>query len=475
MSCSASRREFLKNTSWLGLTALAAGCAGPQFGFGTGGSMHGFAMRPMKRIRVGIVGVGSRGGWAVQRVCRLPGVEVAAICDRKDHKLAERSNWLLENKFPAPRTYGGEEGWKALCESDDIDVVYVATPWKLHVPVALRALRNGKVALVEVPAAFTVDECWELVETSEKMRIPCMQLENCCYGEIEMLEFNLVRLGLLGELVHCEGGYIHDLRAHCCVDGRDGENEWRYGENLEHKGNRYPTHGLVPLCLTFDINRGDRFDYLVSLESRQENFEAFMRSNMPENHLRRGDHVAMGDMNMTLIKTVKGRSFLLQHDVSTPRPYSRLSFISGTKGAVGDYPFRVALEEKSGSGAHEWFDEKKTAEIREKYKHPIWRQMGEIAKKVGGHGGMDFIMDLRWAYCLQNGLPLDMDVYDLATTSCLCELTEKSVRGRSNSMTIPDFTCGGWRNARPMDVVSFDMTKIGLDTREVKDAKPMTI
>ena len=474
-----TRRDFLKGTAWMGAAAFAAGCTAPGFGFGDGGQMAGFRMKPMKRVRVGFVGLGARGGWAVRRNCSVPGVDIVAICDKKDVRIEESLKFLREQNRPEPKVFRGEEGWKALCETDGIDAVYIATPWALHAPVGLRALRNGKIAFIEVPAALTVDECWDLVETSEKMRIPCMQLENCLYGEVEMLEYNIAKLGLLGELVHAEGAYIHDLRAvNRLADTANGcECEWRYGENLEHKGNRYPTHGLVPLCLAFDINRGDRLDYLVSLESNQANFDFYKKHVLDKDDPRLKDHpTEMGDMNTTLIKTLRGKSILVQHDVSTPRPYSRIQLISGTRGVVADYPFRVALEEKVGDGkAHAgWLDEKATAEFREKYMHPLHKTIGSIAKKVGGHGGMDFIMDLRWAYCLQNGLPLDTDVYDLATTSCLCELTEKSVRNRSRAYDVPDFTRGGWKTAKPLGIIDVDVAK--LDFSNVKAGeKPMTL
>ena len=460
---SMDRRDFLKGTAWMGVLAATAGCASGRFGFGTGGSMQGFAPKPMKRVRVAFSGVGGRGSAAVRRVSAIPGVEVVALNDRVESKIRANADWLKGKGLPEPKAFGGEEGWKALCDWDGADVVYVASPWALHAPTALRAMRNGKIPLVEVPSALTLDECWDLVETSEETRIPCMQLENCCYGEIEMLEFNMAKLGVLGELTHAEGAYIHDLR-HMTNPEAVGEAEWRYFENRDHKGNRYPTHGLVPICLMMDVNRGDRFDYLVSLESQQANFKAYMKAKFPQGNLRAADEVAMGDMNVTLVKTVRGRSIMVQHDVSSPRPYNRLALVSGTLGTVGDYPFRVALSEKPGDAAHAWFDEAKTREIREKYRHPLWKKVGEIAKKVGGHGGMDFIMDLRWAYCLQNGLPLDMDVYDLATTCSLCELTEISVRNRSKSVDVPDFTRGGWRTAKPLGIVDVDMSWLGCGT-----------
>ena len=220
-----------------------------------------------------------------------------------------------------------------------------------------------------------------------------------------------------------------------------------------------------------DINRGDRLDYLVSLDSNQANFKAFMESKLSVDNPRRKANVKMADMNSSLIKTVNGKSILLQHDVSTPRPYSRIQFLSGTKGAICDYPYRVVFEDKPGSGAHKWYPEDKAKEIRAKYKHPLWKTVGELAKRVGGHGGMDFIMDTRWVYCLQQGLPLDMDVYDLAVTSCLCELTEKSADSRSRAYDIPDFTRGAWRTNKPMGIVDIDLDKMGLQDKNVKKAE----
>ena len=465
------RRGFLTGTAWMGAMALAAGCAADRFGFGAGGTMAGFALPPMKALKVGVIGLGGRGHSAVNRLMMVPGVEVVAICDMRPEMIERSRKAFDEKKKRRPREFGGEEGWKALCDWDGVNVVYIATPWALHAPMALRAMRSGKIPFVEVPGAVTVDECWELVETSEKLRLPCMMLENCCYGEMELLGLNLARKGLLGEIIHGEGGYIHDLRRICTEPpSRDYESVWRYNEDLVHKGNRYPTHGLLPIMQAMNVNRGDRFDYLVSLESKQASFHAYMQHVKIEGPQNPTHWHEMGDMNVTLVKTALGKSIEVKHDVSSPRPYTRVNLLSGMKGvfwgmpyrfADGDCALKVAWEEQVGdNGAHLFFDEAKTKEIREKYAHPLWTQVGEIAKKIGGHGGMDFIMDLRWAYCLQNGLPLDMDVYDLATSSCLCELTETSVRNRSRAVDVPDFTRGGWKTAKPLDVVSCDMSKI---------------
>ena len=480
-----NRLEFLKGTAWMGAAAVAAGCRLERFDFGEGGRMQNFAYGKLKggRIRVGFVGIGGRGTGSVHRVSMIPGVEIVALCDRDPERISVNLNWLKERAYPiVPKTYIGDEAYKELCDFGDCDVIYCATPWHLHQPVAMRALNGGKIPLVEVTSALTVDECWELVEASEKWQIPCMQLENCVYGEIELLELNLARLGMFGTITHAEGGYIHNLRA-IVPSGKNrlmSESIWRYGENLVHKGNRYPTHGLVPICQTLGINRGDRLDYLVSLENgpHNVNYEEVKREVLADDDPRKSDPPAeMGDMNTTLIKTVNGKSIMVQHDVSSPRPYSRINLISGTKGIVRDYPFQCAFEKKClDNKAEKWCAPEEADEIRRKYMHPMWRDVSEIAKKVGGHGGMDFIMDLRWAYCLQNGVPLDMDVYDLAATSCLCELTEASVRSGSKPVSIPDFTRGNWKNVKPWGVVNIDLERMGFDrTGVVRDGSALNV
>ena len=457
-----NRRDFLKGTLWMGAAAFAGGafCDTPT----AGGRMATFAAPALRKVRVGVVGLGARGSGAVHRLAQIPGVEIAALCDIQENAVQAQQKWLAGAKKPAAKPFVGAEAWRALCDWDGIDVVYNTTPWYLHAPVGLAAMRGGKHVFIEVPAAMYLEECWDLVETSEKTRRHCMQLENCCYGEIEMLAFNLCHQGLLGELKHGEGAYLHDLRAYNLTGYYDN---WRLKWNAKHKGNQYPTHGLGPICLDMDINRGDRFDYLVSLESQETGFSTLARELFKEDDWRRKMPIAMGDVNTTLIKTVKGRSIMVQHDVASPRPYSRINTISGTKGILCDYPYRLAVETKPGAGAHN-FDSKLAQEWREKYRHPLWKRAGEIAQKVGGHGGMDFLMDLRWAFCLQNGLPLDMNVYDLASWCSLCELTEKSVRNRSQSMDVPDFTRGGWKTTAPLGLVDVDMDKMGLEEGSVK-------
>ena len=464
-----NRRSFLRGAVLAGAaysvanglkadTPATASCGAP---------MLGFRCKPMERVRVGVVGLGSRGMGMISRVGKMPGADVTAVCDIQDAKINAAKRSLARQKKPEPKVYKGPEAFRALCDSGDVDVIYNSTPWQIHVPVALAAMNGGKHVLTEVTSAFTVEECWKLVETSERTQRHCMQLENCCYGENEMLAFNLVHLGLLGEISHGEGAYIHDLRTSNYNKWNEETGSggywdyWRLRHNAVHGGNQYPTHGLGPICMDMDINRGDRFDYLVSVDSKQFGFEEVGKGVHGDDPWRSGLKVKMGDMNTSISKTVMGRTIMVQHNVGTAHPYSRLNLIQGTRGVLQDYPLRIAIEETLGKGVHA-FDDKKTAEIREKYKHPLWKTRDEIAKRmpVTGHGGMDFLMILRLSYCLQNGLPLDMNVYDLASWCCLCELTEKSADNRGRSMDIPDFTRGAWKTAPKLGLVDVDLAKM---------------
>ena len=472
-----TRREFLKGTAWMGAAALAAGCLSEKnaLGFGAGGSMHGFTVPPMKRIRIGIIGLGSRGLPAAERLAQLPGCELTAISDINPTRLDMAQKWLKEQGLPPAREWsrnGDEDAWKGLCDSDVCDVVYSVTPRPLHCPINVYAMAHGKHVFQEVPGAFSLEECWATVEAAEKYRRHCMMLENCVYGEAEMLAFNLVHKGKLGEIVQAEVEYSHDQRAlqYRPKDGRF----WRIDRHLHHHGNYYPTHGLVPAGRCLDINRGDRFEQLVSMETKSASFEAFGRENFPASDWRHNAKMTKGDINQSLIRTANGRIITLKHNVCTPCPYDRGNKYLGTHGTFCGIRFPDNLEDayarggvckfgwidKTDDHVKRFFDFKKAMDIRKEYAHPFWRDFGEMARKVGGHDGMDFIMDLRWAYCLQNGLPLDTDVYDLATYSSIVELSERSVNGGAKVMEFPDYTRGGWKTAKPFAVDEIDPKKV---------------
>jgi predicted dehydrogenase len=426
-------------------------------------NMSGYSAPKMDKVRIGIVGLGQRGPGAVERMSFIEGVEIKALCDKFPDRVAKAQKILENAGLPKATEYSGkEDSWKAMCESNDIDLIYICTPWKWHTPMAVYAMKNGKHAATEVPAAVTVDECWELIETSESTKKHCMMLENCCYDFFELLTLNMARNGLFGEILHVEGAYIHDLRF-LNFDKNGYADMWRLKENAKRNGSLYPTHGLGPIAQTLNINRGDKMEHLVSMSTND-----FQMNEMAKEKAASDPFFApfvnqpyRGNMNTTLIRTYKGKSIMVQHDVTSPRPYSRIHLISGTKGVASKWPSpkRIAF-------GHEWIKEEEMKELEDKYTPPIVKHVGEIAKKVGGHGGMDFIMDWRLIDCLRNGLPLDQDVYDAALWSALAPLSEKSVAKKSRSVDIPDFTRGSWMSNKPVN-----LTLDGAATTGVRNVK----
>lgn len=398
---------------------------------------------PIETVRVGFIGLGSRGKSAVYRYTFLEGVEIKALCDLKEDFVKQAQQTVTSKKLKSAEEYVGENSWKKLCEREDIDLVYICTDWLNHTAMAVYAMEHGKHVAVEVPAAMTIEDCWKLVDTAEKTRKHCMMLENCCYDFFELNTLNMAQQGVFGEIVHGEGAYIHDLRdKNFSPSDKNGyQGMWRLKFNEAHTGNPYPTHGLGPICQVMNIHRGDKMNYLVSVSSAQFGMSEYAKDEFGENSPEAKQNYKLGDMNTTIIKTEKGKTIMIQHDVTSPRPYSRLHTLSGLKGFAQKYPTpSIALEPDS----HEFLSAEKFDKLMEEYKHPFIKEIGEVAKKVGGHGGMDFIMDYRLIYCLKNGLPLDMDVYDAAEWSCLVGLSEMSVLNGGKPIQIPDFTRGDW-------------------------------
>lgn len=399
---------------------------------------------PIPVVRVAFIGIGERGRDAVRRFMYLDGVEVVALCDVNKKFVAEAQEILAKNhKKPAMEFSDGPNAWKEVCKLKNVDLIYTCTPWFLHTPIAVYAMENGKHVAVEVPAALTIKECWQLVNTAEKTRRHCIMLENCCYDYFEISTLNMVQKGLLGEIVHAEGAYIHNLRYKNFASPQKGgyQDMWRLKYNTVHTGNPYPTHGLGPICQALNIHRGDKMNVLVSMSSNQFGMTQYAKSTFGDSSVYGRTKYALGDMNTTMIRTQKGKTIMIQHDITSPRPYSRIYQLSGTKGFVQKYPVQeIALEPKS----HRFLSEDAMSKLLKEYEHPILTEIGEKAKEVGGHGGMDYMMDYRLIYCLHKGLPLDMDVYDAAEWSSLVELSEISVKNGSVPVEIPDFTRGDW-------------------------------
>jgi predicted dehydrogenase len=414
-------------------------------------SAMGLVCEPLEKVRIGIIGIGMRGEEAVSRLLYIEGVEIKAVCDVYPDRVTRAKKIIVDRGKPEPVGYSaGPEDWKKLCERDDIDLVYSCTPWYLHTPNAVYAMKNGKHAAIEVPAAITLEECWQLVDTAEQTQKHCMMLENCCYDFFELATLNMARNGLFGEIMHAEGAYIHNLFAWKFNKVNGYADMWRLKYSMNHNGNCYPTHGLGPVAQIMGINRGDRMEYLTSTSTNQVGMSLYAKNTFGENSAEYLQPYELGDMNTTVVRTVKGKSIMIQHDTTSPRPYSRIHLVSGTNGIASKWPVeQIAL----APDFHEWLPEDELNKLLVRYEHPLVKKVGDLAKEVGGHGGMDFIMDWRLIHCLRNGLPLDQDVYDAASWSSIVALTEVSVRNKSKMVEIPDFTRGLWASAKPLGIV----------------------
>lgn len=456
-----NRRNFIRLSGLTGVslaggnvaTTLAAEAGNKPEGFdrkpGKHFNMSGYAAPKLETVRIGFIGLGNRGPGAVERMSKIAGTDIKGLCDVRPDK-ANAAKKLLDNTAHRPELYtDNENAWKKMCERKDIDLIYIATPWSMHTPMAVYAMNQDKHVCIEVPAAKTVEECWQLVETSERTRKHCMILENCCYDFFELLTLNMARQGFFGEIVHTEGAYIHDL-LEANFKKETYWNMWRLKENFRN-GSLYPTHGLGPVAQILDINRGDKMDYLVSVSSNDFSMSPLAKELAAKDDFYKpyANKSYRGNMNTTTIKTAKGKTMMIQHDVSSTRPYSRIHLVSGTKGAAQKYP----LPGRIATSHEDWLTEEQLKPLQEKYEPAIVKKVGEMAKQVGGHGGMDFLMDWRTIDCLRNGLPLDIDVYDAAAWSAVAPLSEWSVANRSNSINVPDFTSGSWKTNQPVDIL----------------------
>lgn len=451
-----TRRELLKSATLAGATIAAGGVFSPAIAENITAAAQPDLAPPappfratMKRVpferhetvRIGMVGTGLRGRSVLNELLAIEGVRVTAICDVVQDKVDRAKKMIADAGKPAPATIvKGDHGFEELVKRDDIDFVYTATPWEWHVPVMLAALKAGKHCGSECPIGTTLKDLWALVDASEKSRRHCLHLENCNYGETEMLVNRLVHAGVFGEILHAEAAYLHDLRS-ILFETRD-EGLWRRAWHTRANANLYPTHGLGPVSWYLDIHAGDRFDYLVAMGGPHRGLELWREAKLDKNDPRWQEKYITGDHNTSILKTVNGKTVMLQHDVSNPRPYTRHNRVQGTKGAFEDYPPRIYVEGQAGGESWKPVDEwKKT------HTDPLWTKLGDRAKN-GGHGGMDFVMAYRLVECLREGLVPDYDVYDAATWSAPFPLSEMSIAKGSAPMKFPDFTRGEWSKPR---------------------------
>lgn len=422
----------------------------------------GLALPKKKVVRIGLVGLGMRGPGAVENFSLIPGVQVVALCDYEEKRAVKQNERLRKNGLAPAAVYYGEKGYEALCKRPDIDLVYIATDWEHHAIVAKCALENGKNVADEVPSAMNLQECWDLINLAEQKQLNCMILENCCYDWFEMRTLNMAQHGVFGEILRAQGAYIHNLDDFWDYywknpNGSDPDQlGWRLKYNKENRGDLYATHGLGPVAQALDIHRGDRMKTLVSMDTKSVHGKELVEKKMgkPCTEFRNGDHTT------TLIRTEGEKVIELQHDVMNPQPYNRLYQLTGTRGFANKYPvegYAVDASQLKATGnqpkvddlsTHSFMPDEQRKALEEKYESPILKKFGKLAKEVGGHGGMDFIMCARLIYCLQNGLPLDMDVYDLAEWCAIAELSAISLDNDCSPVTFPDFTRGLWNKEK---------------------------
>ena len=424
--------------------------------------MGDFSAPKIDRVRCAFIGVGARGTGHAKQVATIEGTEVVAISDLYED-LALRSKRNCEEVGKGQRHqnialfFGGEDRWKKMLEEVKPDIVFISTPWRLHAPMAVEVMKKGAHAFVEVPIAVTLEEMWSIVNTSELTQKHCMMMENVNYGREELLYLNMCRKGLIGDLLHAEAAYIHELRFQMEEQER-GTGSWRTYHYAKRNGNLYPTHGLGPVAQYMNIARGeDTFNRIVSFSSPAAGRQLYAQKNYAPDHKWNKLDYQGGDINTSIIKTEVGRTIMVQWDETSPRPYSRHNLIQGTLGTLAGFQTRIALEAGIAGATknhHTWAQGEQLEMLFEKYEHPLYTRLGEISKRMGGHGGMDFMMLYRIIECLRKGEPLDQNVYEGCLWSAVGPLSEASVAQGGAPQTFPDFTRGKWEATKALAVVS---------------------
>ncbi|MGW9685583.1 Gfo/Idh/MocA family protein [Flagellimonas sp. 2504JD1-5] len=457
-----NRRNFIKKTSLSAAAVsvipsyLQAGIERPS----QSAYMGDFAAPKLKNVRAAFIGVGARGGGHVRFFASLPNTEVVAICDLYEDLVKQKVGWVKEVSKPnrhknIAQYWGDEDKWKQMLQEVKPDVVFIATNWVNHAPMAIESMNQGAHAFVEVPIAVTVQEMWDIVDASERTQKHCMMLENVNYSRDELMFLNMCRQRVIGEVLHGEAAYIHELRGQMNEQQR-GTGSWRTYHYAHRNGNLYPTHGLGPVAQYMNLGRGeDNFGSIVSFSTPALGRADYAKKNYPSDHKWNKLDYKGGDLNTSIIKTSLGRTIMVQWDETSPRPYTRLNLIQGTKGTLAGFPTRVALEggvEGLTKDHHSWVQGEQLEALYEKYDHPLYKRLNQAAKG-SGHGGMDGIMMYRVVECLQKGLPLDQNVYEGCFWSAVAPLSERSVASGGAPQPFPDFTRGNWKETVPLGIV----------------------
>ncbi len=443
-----NRRTFVQNSS---LTAAGLGLLPKAILVNTFPSKE--------KINVGVIGTGFRGQSHVDLLLRRDDVVVSAICDIDERMYTSCLKQFSDRSKAAPKVYtGSPEAYKELLTDTNIDAVIIATPWHWHTAMSIDAMKAGKYVGVEVAGAFSIDECWELVNTAEQTGKHLFFLENVCYRRDVMAVLHMVRQGLFGELIHLEGGYQHDLRGVKFNDGKTAFNSgvefgekgyseaaWRTIHSVHRNGDLYPTHGIGPVANYIDINRGNRFVYLSSMASKARGLHNYIVEHEKGglDHPNAKVEFKLGDKVTTMIKCNNGETVVLHHDTNLPRPYSLGFRVQGTKGIWMDVNKSLMID--GMTPAHNWTE---AEEWLEKYDHPLWKKY-ESKAEGAGHGGMDWFLVNSFVEHAKRDLRPPIDVYDAAVWMAITPMSEESIAQGGAPVHFPDFTRGKWMHRKP--------------------------
>ncbi|MGN0299438.1 MAG: Gfo/Idh/MocA family protein [Lachnospiraceae bacterium] len=405
-----------------------------------------------RTIRMGVIGLGFRGIPQLDLLLSMADVDVVAVCDVYEDRVKTAQEHVEKARGFCPM---GTLDYREVNSREDVEAVVIMTDWKTHIMIAVDAMEHGKVVGMEVGGASSVNECWQLVRTSEKTGIPVMLLENCCYNKEEMTLLNMIKKGVFGELVHCRGGYQHDLRDE--IGEGDLTHHYRQDHFIHRNGELYPTHELGPIASYLNLNRGNRMLSLVSMASKSIGERAWLQKHRPDTDL---THIKFnqGDIVTTMIQCANGETIMLTHDCTLPRPYSRGGYVQGLKGIWQEDNRSIYLEDRTPedptSWTHHWESD---AVYMKEYLHPLWREYEEFGLR-GGHGGMDYLVFRAFIESIQQHKAFPIDVYDAASWMAITYLSEQSIAMGSMPVPIPDFTDGKWicREKRLGDIYSLD-------------------
>jgi predicted dehydrogenase len=422
-----NRRHLLKTASF---SAVAAGAAR--------------ASAESHPVRLGVVGVGNRGTALARTLLKMHDIEVRAVCDVDAKNLVRAQELVEKESGKRPEGYGrGPEDYRRLMSRDDLDAVVIATPWQWHTPMAVAGMRAGKYVAVEVPAAITLEQCWELVNTVEETRVPCMMLENWSFRRDNLAVLNMIRQGLLGEIVHCHCAHSHDCIDHWFFDG-NGNDRWPAEFLVTRNADQYPTHSLGPVLSWMDINCGDYFQSLTSTATESRGINAYFARKFGPDHPNARREYAQGDIVTSVVRTHKGKTIVINYDMQLPRPYDNRWMIQGTLGLYDEDKAAVYLTGRSPK-YHQW---EPFAPYQERHDHRWWKELAQ-GSGAAGHGGTDYLELALFVEAVRNRTETPIDVYDSAVMSVIVPLSEESIRKGGAPVACPDFTRGKWRHKKP--------------------------